>query len=423
MNDLHSPWERLQHLRAELKAYLKQREEVIDGALIALLANAHLLMLGPPGTAKSMLATTLCGQIHGAEYFQYWLNKFTTWKDLACGEVLVREEKRDGVKSIRFVNIEGKMLRAHIAVLDEIFKASIATAHALLPFLNERLYSINADMVKRAPILSVFAASNEMPGKEQDELRAFADRFLLRYEVEYISVSHDGDSDFIDMLEGTTAPPTTTLTFADLTALWEDVERTPISRGLLSIVNAIRATLVLQHKIQPSDRRYRDAKRAIRAQAVLNGHDEVELEDLTILEHILWTTRERTERETVRKVVHEVTRDPHLAQGAELFTTAQRVYQEALGLLTDAGRMVPFQDEHRRQHTRLLTDAAQHEKQLAEIYQQLVTLVEAAGESPTCTTLRTFVNEVNVLRKSLLERRGVENPFIEVSAWTQTNQA
>ncbi len=418
MTDLLSPWERLQCLRTELKTYLKQREEVIDGALVALLANAHLLMVGPPGTAKSLLASTLCAQIQGAQFFQYWLNKFTTWKDLACGEVFIHEEERGGSKSIRFVNTEGKLLRAHIVVLDEIYKASTATAHALLPFLNERAYSINADMVKHAPLLSVFAASNELPGKEHDELYAFSDRFLLRYEVQYLTPSQEGDSDFLDMLEGNATPPMTVLTFEDLTALCGDVARIPVNRGLLSIVNAIRTTLALHHKIQASDRRYRSAIPAIRAQAVLNGHDRVELEDLAILAHILWTSRERSEREIVRKVVHEVTRDLHLIQGVAVFNEAWQVYHDASNFLAEAGRMVPFQEEHRRQHARLLTDAAHQEQRLAEHYSQLVALVEEAGESSASTTLRTFANEVNALRKSLLERRGVENPFLEVTRWT-----
>jgi len=414
---------RLQKLRRELKDFFKQREEVIDGALVALLANAHLLLLGPPGTAKSLLASTLCAQLDGARFFYFWLNKFITWRELACGQVIVREETNGAGKSIHFINTEGQLLHAHIAVLDEIFKASSATANSLLSLLNERRYSINPGEMKTAPLLTVFAASNEMPGKDQDELRAFSDRFLLRYEVDYISISQEGESAFLDMLAGSAVPPTTTITLEGLYYLRSQADLVQFDRGLLGMISAIRAMLKLQHQIEPSDRRYREALRAIKAYAFLNGHARVELEDLVILEHILWTTRERSEREAVRKVVHEVAGDPRLSQVVQLFVEAQQLHREALRFLDDAARMVPFDEAQRRAHAQLLADAYQREQRLTEIYQRIDTLIESATGAESLTTMRTFLNEVNVLRKSLVEKRGVENPFIEVNGWTQSASA
>ena len=63
--------ERLWQIREELTHTFLERSEVINGALAALLAGHHVLLIGPPGTAKSMLADELCARLHGATYFQH----------------------------------------------------------------------------------------------------------------------------------------------------------------------------------------------------------------------------------------------------------------------------------------------------------------------------------------------------------------
>ena len=69
-------------MRDELQQVFLERGEVIDGALAALLGGHHVLIIGPPGTAKSMLADELCRRLDGATYFQWLLTKFTTPEEL-----------------------------------------------------------------------------------------------------------------------------------------------------------------------------------------------------------------------------------------------------------------------------------------------------------------------------------------------------
>jgi len=73
-----TPIETLARVRDELEQSFAERSDVIEGALIALLSRSHVLLVGPPGTAKSMLADELCRRIEGAAYFQWLLTKFTT---------------------------------------------------------------------------------------------------------------------------------------------------------------------------------------------------------------------------------------------------------------------------------------------------------------------------------------------------------
>src|SRR6185295_1115919 len=77
-----SPRETLRTIRDELQQIFLERTELIDGALVALLAGQHVLVIGPPGTAKSMLADEVCGRLTDAHYFQWLLTRFTTPEEL-----------------------------------------------------------------------------------------------------------------------------------------------------------------------------------------------------------------------------------------------------------------------------------------------------------------------------------------------------
>ena len=79
---MSSPRALLRTIRDELQQIFLERGDLIDGALIALLAGQHVLVVGPPGTAKSMLADEVCRRVTGAQYFQWLLTRFTTPEEL-----------------------------------------------------------------------------------------------------------------------------------------------------------------------------------------------------------------------------------------------------------------------------------------------------------------------------------------------------
>src|SRR5205085_275945 len=189
-----------------------------------------------------------------------------------------------------------------------------ALNNSILNLLQERIYTVNPGEIGRSPLMMAMAASNEMPGSGEEQLRAFSDRFLLWYEVEYIGISHEGNTAFIDMLEETGKPPSCDLSLQDVLYLRAEAAKVPLDREILGVVNSIRASLRLEHRIEPSDRRYKAAMAAVRAYAFLNGHARVELGDLAVLEHILWAGREREVRDAVRRVVREYCGDSVLSE-------------------------------------------------------------------------------------------------------------
>ncbi|HET9627445.1 MAG TPA: AAA family ATPase [Kofleriaceae bacterium] len=157
-----------------------ERKDVIDGALAAVLARAHVLLLGPPGTAKSALVRCLA-QMFGGSYFERLLTKFSTPEEL-FGPISLQ-----GLAKDRFVRITtGELPEVEFAFVDEIFKWNSAVLNALLSMIDERVFHNDGAPV-RYPLVSLFAASNELA--ESKDLEALFDRFLLRFDVGYVLVA------------------------------------------------------------------------------------------------------------------------------------------------------------------------------------------------------------------------------------------
>jgi MoxR-like ATPase len=114
-------------LRDDLATSLLERGTVIEAALLALLTGEHLLLLGPPGTAKSLLVRSLCQRVKGATYFERLLTRFSTPEEL-FGPLSLSALEQDQYRRIT----TGTLVEAHIAFLDEVYKANSAILNSLL---------------------------------------------------------------------------------------------------------------------------------------------------------------------------------------------------------------------------------------------------------------------------------------------------
>jgi len=313
-----TPIETLARVRDELEQSFAERGDVIEGALIALLSRSHVLLVGPPGTAKSMLADELCRRIDGAAYFQWLLTKFTTPEEI-FGAVSLKALEADEYRRVT----ASKLPEAHIAFLDEVFKANSSILNAILTLVNERRFH-NGKVVESVPLLTLFGATNELP--EEDELAALYDRFLVRFVVGYVQE----DFRFLRMIQAAPTPNPTTLSLAALGALQQQAETLPIPAAVLRHLADLRRELG-RKQIVASDRRYRQALGAMRARALLAGRSAVSEGDLAFLEHVLWSDpAEQAEvRATLRALVrgHEDEVQELLFQSRELRDYALRTWE------------------------------------------------------------------------------------------------
>ena len=258
-------------------------------ALLAAIAGESILILGPPGVAKSMIARSIKNVFKDANSFEYLMSRFST-PDEIFGPVSIAKLK-DSEQYERIT--EGYLPNADVVFLDEIWKAGPAIQNSLLTVLNEKIFR-NGNREMHLPLKLLIAASNELPAQGEG-LEALWDRFLIRI----VSKSIRKEEDFYRMLlddsdvAGNVRYPISQEEYND----WQkDIDKVKVSDDVLKTITFIRQKLndvlvddsELRKSIYVSDRRWKKIVRLLKVEAYMRGHKEVELSDLYIIHHCLW---------------------------------------------------------------------------------------------------------------------------------------
>lgn len=267
-------------LEKHLCSSFVERDDVIHGMLAAALAGEHVVLLGPPGTAKSELAREFAHALE-VPYFETLLMKFSA-PEQVFGPISFAALKDD-----RYARkTAGYLPEAGVAFLDEIFKANAAILNALLGVLNERVFHDDGQ-AKKIPLRLVVSASNELPQPGQG-LEALWDRFLLRFVVDDI---HDPNKE-AQLLVERAKRRTVTNRFRITQEAWDaaraEVEQVTFSPVVAEQLVMLKRRLGKDEAMRVSTRRMVRATGVLKAHAWLTGSSEVEDEHFDILRDIFW---------------------------------------------------------------------------------------------------------------------------------------
>ena len=289
-----SPRDHIRRLVDWMSQGVYEKEHIIAMALLCAVAGENMFLLGPPGTAKSMVASRLKRVFRDGKSFDYLMSRFST-PDEIFGPIAISRLKNED----RYERLTADYLPdADVVFLDEIWKASPSIQNTLLTIVNEHIFH-NGGQIMHSPMKVLIAASNELPAKDEG-LEALWDRFLVRM----VSNCIENDESFFKMIMSKSCEQSELadeLYITDeLYAIWQhESKAVGIDESVINAIKALRKTLAdlekedgKQLRYYISDRRWRKAYRLMQTSAYLNGRTVINMSDYLLLIHSFWNDDE-----------------------------------------------------------------------------------------------------------------------------------
>ena len=305
---------RFKLLLQEMNRGIYEKETEISLSLLAALAGESIILLGPPGVAKSMVARQLKTAFREAQSFEYLMSRFST-PDEIFGPVSIQKLKTSDTYERA---VEGYLPTADVVFLDEIWKAGPAIQNTLLTVINEKIFR-NGNREMHLPLKLLVAASNELPAKGEG-LEALWDRFVIRIESRPIKLEKNFRAMLLEVkseergvkkqspaAEG--KANSNAITAEEYAGWTERIDKIGVKEEVLDAISAIRKSLravnvdeaAERRNIYVSDRRWKNIVRLLRTSAFMQDREEVDICDLLPIYHCLW--QEPEERDAIRNIV------------------------------------------------------------------------------------------------------------------------
>lgn len=321
-------WTKANSAIAYLNPLIPEREEVIHTGFLALGTKKNHFSIGPPGSGKTLLAEILAKGIVDADVFYKLLSK-----SIPIDEVLGCTSLQ-GIKQEDYRRaIDGFLPTAHIAILDEVYKAGDALCNPLLRMMNERKYR-NGRNVIDVPLVSVFGMSNEM--YEGPALAAFDSRWTFKHQVDYLS-DQDSFNQMINATRDGSIPDISEfgICLDEIEAAYNELKNVAWTEGCTDILWQLREEFRKEGLPFDDRKAVWVARDVLPAEAMLQGRDYVDTEDFAILQHVLWCNPEDINK--VRSIILKIANpvqdevDRHVKSARDAFKTAQRIVKESPG--------------------------------------------------------------------------------------------
>ncbi len=277
----------------ELENKSIEREELARILVLSLFAKTNVFLIGEPGIGKTYLISKLIKSIKDAKFFEYLIMRHTPPEDIFGTQII--DQKTGEV----IHNYKESVLDSDFVFLDEIFKGSATILNTLLGIANERRFYLRGYGTFKVPLISMYAASNELP--QDPSLEALDDRFIIRYEVHRIK----DPKNYVKYLRGEYDKSdhfSVELYKEDIEAVYNmALAEVEIGDNVIEFLEKLRRELA-KSKIKVSDRRMNFVLDILKVSAFLNDRDRVDFSDLAIMRHILW--KKFVEKEELMPLFH-----------------------------------------------------------------------------------------------------------------------
>jgi MoxR-like ATPase len=275
-----------QALETEIGRRVIGQQAIVEGLLIALLADGHALLVGVPGLAKTLLISTLADALD-LEFSRIQFTPDLMPSDITGTEVL-EEDRSTGKRLFRF--IRGPIF-ANVVLADEINRTPPKTQAALLQAMQERAVTAAGETMKLDRPFFVLATQNPIEQEGTYPLpEAQLDRFMMELRIGYPTRQEEEQ---VAMQTTGAAEPTVrpVLGAEELVSLQKLVRRVPAPPSLVSYaVRLARSTRPDDEAAPEIMRRYvswgagpRASQYLVlgaKARAALSGRGMPDLEDV-----------------------------------------------------------------------------------------------------------------------------------------------
>ena len=315
--------EKIIALEQQMNVKYINRQDVIRGLLVTLLAKGNIVLLGPAGTGKTDMVETLTKCISG-RVFETILTKTSSPEELFGPYSLKELEQGNYIR-----NTTDTLVDSDVGFVDEVFKCNSAVLNNLLGVLAQRTYKNGSNRPQEIPLQLLVGASNELPEDGTDgPLAALWDRFEMRYRVEYLKDPRS----FAKLLamNHINLEPEVEISLEELRGAQEEVVKVE-TRPIEPVIGELWKQLA-ECGFKMSDRKWRNSIKYMQANAYIEGRNQLTSSDIKLLQHIVWN--DWKDEIEIKAVIFKVIA-PNLSKLHDMFKAADAIYNELMKFSAD----------------------------------------------------------------------------------------